>query len=147
MSEKPAGTATSSGPGSRLATSAAPEGSPPTGPAPGASPVPGRRGGPLGRWWWAVGLAIAALVVIALAPLASPDPDGLERVAEDQGFIDQARNVIDGLMSDYAIPGIDDPAVSTILAGLVGVVIVVIVIVVLGRVLARRRPEGHDPGA
>jgi hypothetical protein len=41
----------------------------------------------LGRWWWVVGLAIAALVVIVLAPLASADPDGLERVAEDQGFL------------------------------------------------------------
>ena len=29
--------------------------------------------------WWLVGLAIAILVVVVLAPLASPDPDGLER--------------------------------------------------------------------
>ena len=38
-----------------------------------------------------VGIAIAALVVIVLAPLASPDPDGLERVAEDKGFLDRPR--------------------------------------------------------
>ena len=30
----------------------------------------------IGRAWWLVGLAIAALVVIVLAPLASSDPDG-----------------------------------------------------------------------
>jgi hypothetical protein len=99
---------------------------------------PAPRGG-LGRWWWAVGLAIAAGVVILLAPLASPDPDGLERVAEDQGFIGMAQNFFSGLLGDYAIPGIDDPTLSTIVSGLLGVVIVVAAVYVLGRVVARRR--------
>jgi hypothetical protein len=93
----------------------------------------------LGGRWWIAGLAVAALVVVILAPLASSDPDGLERVAEDHGFIGQAQNVIGGLLGDYAIPGIDDPAVSTILSGLLGVAIVFLVIVGIGRLLARRR--------
>ena len=105
------------------------------GPAAGAGSKTSR----LGRWWWMAGVAIAALVVIVLAPLASPDPDGLERVAEDQGFIDRAENFVSGLLGDYAIPGIDDPAVSTILSGLIGVAIVVVIMFALGRVLARRR--------
>jgi hypothetical protein len=105
---------------------------PPPSPAPSSGRSPGRR-------WWVVGLAIAALVVVILAPLASSDPDGLERIAEDQGFLDRAQNVVGGLFSDYAIPGIDDPAVSTIVSGLVGLAIVVVAIVVLGRLLARRR--------
>ena len=75
----------------------------------------------IGRWWWVVGIAIAALVVIVLAPLASPDPDGLERVAEDQGFIERAQNFFSGLLGDYAIPGIDNEWLSTVLAGLLGV--------------------------
>jgi ABC-type Fe3+ transport system permease subunit len=95
--------------------------------------------GRLGRWWWVVGLAIAAVVVVVLAPLASSDPDGLERVAEDTGFIERAQNFFSGLLSGYAIPGIDDPVVSTILSGLLGVAIVVGVVFVLGRVVARRR--------
>jgi hypothetical protein len=98
---------------------------------------PGRR--PSRRRWWVAGLAIAAIVVVVLAPLASSDPDGLERVAEDQGFIDRAENFVGGLFSDYAIPGIDDPAVSTILSGLVGVAVVALLIVGIGRLLARRR--------
>ena len=93
----------------------------------------------LGRRWWIAGVAIAALVVVVFAPLASSDPDGLERVAEDQGFIDRAENFFSGLLGDYAIPGIDDPAVSTILSGLIGVAIVVVIMFALGRVLARRR--------
>ena len=91
------------------------------------------------RWWWAVGIAIAVLVVVVLAPLASSDPDGLERVAEDAGFIHQAENVVSGLLGDYAIPGVDDPAMATVLSGLVGVAVLVVLMLVLGRVLARRR--------
>jgi hypothetical protein len=93
----------------------------------------------LGRRWWIAGVAIAALVVVVFAPLASPDPDGLERVAEDQGFIDRAENFFSGLLGDYAIPGISDPAVSTIVSGLIGVAIVVVIMFALGRLLARRR--------
>jgi ABC-type Fe3+ transport system permease subunit len=95
--------------------------------------------GRLGRWWWAVGLVIAAVVVIILAPLASPDPEGLERVAEDGGFIDRAQNFFSGLLGGYAIPGVDDPTVSTIASGLLGVAIVVALVFVLGRLVARRR--------
>jgi PDGLE domain len=106
--------------------------------APDASPDSAR--GRLGRRWWVAGIAIAALVVIVLAPLASPDPDGLERVAEDHGFIGQAQNFFSGLLGDYAIPGIDNQWLSTVLAGLVGVAIVVVLMLLLGRLVARRRP-------
>lgn len=90
--------------------------------------------------WWVAGLGIAALVVIILAPLASPDPDGLERVAEDKGFLAQAQDALYSILPDYTIPGIDDPATTTILAGLVGLVIVFALMWGLGRLLARRRP-------
>lgn len=99
------------------------------------SPSPSRRF--VSRWWWVGGLAIAALIVVVLAPLASSDPDGLERVAEDHGFIDLAENVLGGLLGDYAIPGVSDPVISTILSGLLGVAIVFLVIVGVGRLLAR----------
>jgi hypothetical protein len=92
-----------------------------------------------GRRWWVAGLAIAAVVVIVLAPLASPDPDGLERVAEDAGFMERATSFFAGLLGDYAIPGVDNAWLSTVLAGLLGVAIVVALVVVLGRLVARRR--------
>jgi hypothetical protein len=101
--------------------------------------APGKSRGRLGRWWWVAGIAIAVMVVIALAPLASPDPDGLERVAEDHGFISQAQNFFTGLLGDYAIPGVDNAWLSTVLAGLLGVAIVVGVVYLLGRLVARRR--------
>lgn len=91
-----------------------------------------------GRRWWVVGLAVAAVVVIVLAPLASSDPDGLERVAGDLGFLEQAREAVYSIIPDYTVPGIDGD-LSTIIAGLIGVVLVFAVMVVVGRLLARRR--------
>lgn len=93
----------------------------------------------LRRFWWVGGLAIAALVVVILAPLASADPDGLEAVAGEHGFIEQAQGAIYSIIPDYTLPGVDDPVLSTILAGLVGVAIVFVLMVGLGRLLRRRR--------
>jgi PDGLE domain len=90
-----------------------------------------------GRWWWIAGLAIAALVVIVLAPLASADPDGLERVAEDQGFLVAARDALFSILPDYVVPGVEGN-LSTILAGLIGIAIVFTLMVLLGRVLAHK---------
>jgi hypothetical protein len=95
---------------------------------------------PLGRRWWVVGLAIAALVVVVLAPLASADPDGLERVATDLGFgAPGVEGPAIGPLPDYTIPGLADERVSTVVAGLVGILIVVGAMWLLGRLLARRR--------
>ena len=70
-----------------------------------------------------VGLAIALLLAI-LSPLASAHPDGLEWVAEQQGFINSAQSSSYTIIPDYLIPGISNEALATILAGIVGVVIV-----------------------
>jgi hypothetical protein len=88
--------------------------------------------------WWLVGLAVSALVVIVLAPLASPDPDGLERVAADQGFIEQAQAAVYHILPDYSVPGVDDAVLSTIVAGLAGVLIVFGLVWLLARLLVRR---------
>jgi hypothetical protein len=93
----------------------------------------------LKRFWWVAGLAVAALVVIVLAPLASGDPDGLEWVAGEHGFLDTAQDAVYSIIPDYAFPGVDDPRLSTILAGLVGVVLVFGLMVGLGYLLRRRR--------
>jgi hypothetical protein len=92
----------------------------------------------ISRYWWVVGLAVAALIVIVLAPLASPDPDGLERVAEDQGFLASARDALYSIIPDYTVPGVDGN-LSTILAGLIGVGVVFGLMVLVGRLLVRRR--------
>jgi hypothetical protein len=76
----------------------------------------------LGKYWWVIGLMFA-LGVVFLSPLASSDPDGLERVAEDAGFLSRAEDAPYEVMPDYAFPGIENSAVSTIVAGLIGAVL------------------------
>jgi cobalt/nickel transport system permease protein len=78
---------------------------------------------PGGLRWAAVGLVIA-LAVTLLAPLASPHPDGLERVAEDLGFIANAEDARYEIIPDYLLPGIPNETLATIAAGLVGTLIV-----------------------
>jgi len=68
-----------------------------------------------------VRLAIALAVA---SPLASADPDGLERVAADIGFLDKAQQSSFQIIPDYVVPGIQNQAVATILAGVIGLLIV-----------------------
>lgn len=61
-----------------------------------------------------------------LSPFASPWPDGLEKVAGKLGFLSKGEGaeLFRSPLSDYAIPGIKNEAVSTALAGLVGTLVV-----------------------
>ncbi|MDQ5851427.1 MAG: PDGLE domain-containing protein, partial [Chloroflexota bacterium] len=87
-----------------------------------------------------VGVGIAALLAL-LSPLASASPDGLERVAENLGFLDRGQAPSYNIIPDYAIPGVAGP-LSTILAGLVGVLIVVALGYSVATLVRRRRsPE------
>jgi cobalt/nickel transport system permease protein len=89
-----------------------------------------------GGAWVVVGMAVAAAVVF-LAPLASADPDGLERVAEDTGFMDRGLPNTLGPLPDYTIPFLGETPISTIVAGLVGVLIVASLAFILARTLRR----------
>lgn len=73
----------------------------------------------LRKHWWVIGLLLS-LGVALLSPLASPHPDGLERVAENEGFMDQAKDAPYQVIPDYSYPGIENDALATIVAGLVG---------------------------
>jgi hypothetical protein len=90
------------------------------------------------KWkWWIVGLLIA-LAVTLLSPLASAWPDGLERVAEDKGFIEDAQDAPYEVVPDYVLPGIGNEALATILAGIVGTLVVFGLAYGLGILLRRR---------
>lgn len=76
-----------------------------------------------GTRWIAVGLVIALLLAVA-SPLASPSPDGLERIAEDHGFLDKAQGPIYTILPDYTVPFIQSEVLTTIAAGVIGVLVV-----------------------
>jgi cobalt/nickel transport system permease protein len=71
-----------------------------------------------------IGGSLIALVLAVLSPLASSHPDGLEWVAEEHGFIEAAKAALYNIIPDYTMPGISDPALATIAAGILGIVIV-----------------------
>jgi cobalt/nickel transport system permease protein len=80
-----------------------------------------------------VALICAVIIVVALAPLASTLPDGLESVAEKLSWIElPAVAAVPPLFADYAVPGVAWPPASTVLAGLLGVVLVYSVTVLAG---------------
>jgi cobalt/nickel transport protein len=70
-----------------------------------------------------LGLLVAQLLAGLASGFASSEPDGLERVAADQGFLDTAQDspLSDGPLADYAVPGVEDDRLSTGLAGVIGV--------------------------
>ena len=77
--------------------------------------------------WWVVGYVIA-LGAVLIAPFASSNPDGMERVAEDQGFIETAMDAPYNIIADYALPGIANEALATILGGFIGVTIMYLLV-------------------
>jgi cobalt/nickel transport system permease protein len=89
-----------------------------------------------GRGWVVAGLLIA-LIVVFLAPLASADPDGLERVAIELGFIGHGVGASYQILPDYTIPFLGKTALSTILAGAIGMLVAAALTVIAVRLLRR----------
>ncbi len=94
----------------------------------------------LGKKWWIGGIAITLFMACVLSLFASTEPDGLERVAEDQDFADKAegQQLIDSPMPDYVIPGIENDQLAAVLAGLVGVLIILGVTLAWTKIIARK---------
>ncbi len=77
-----------------------------------------------------VGLGVALAIAIFLSPLASKDPDGLDRVAQDLKFEAKATEEPPAkklpfvqIFDEYALRGIEDEKAATALAGLVGTLV------------------------
>jgi cobalt/nickel transport system permease protein len=92
--------------------------------------------------WVAAGLAIA-LIIAFFSFAASGSPDGLEQVAEDQGFLDTILEPIYTLLPDYNIPFIENEPVSGILAVMVGTLVIFGLVYLVGRLVRqpKRFPE------
>lgn len=93
-------------------------------------------------------LLFAALFIAGVISwFASSQPDGLERVAIDQGFEHTAEEPPMEVMPDYEVPGIGGP-LSTTVAGILGVAVVFGLCMLLGRLRAVRhsgRKTHHAP--
>lgn len=86
------------------------------------------------------GLVVALALVFFVAPIASSDPDGLERVAIDAGFAEAAaEHPVGGPLADYGVSGIEDGRLGTVAAGAIGVVATFLVGLVIASLLRKRR--------
>lgn len=83
-----------------------------------------------------VSLAIAAF----LSPFASSNPDGLERVAEDKGFLhlSEGKEVVQSPMPDYVMPGIKNETVAGSLAGVTGTLLTFAAMYGFGKLYMKR---------
>ncbi|HVU12189.1 MAG TPA: energy-coupling factor ABC transporter permease [Phototrophicaceae bacterium] len=76
-----------------------------------------------GWGWIAAGLLIALAITFA-SPLADRNPDGLDRVATDHGFVSLEQAPPYKLLPNYTVPFIPEAGVTTIAAGIIGVLVV-----------------------
>lgn len=100
----------------------------------------------IGAGWVAGALGVVLVLAGLVSSVASANPDGLEYVAEQLGFLETAEDsaVAGSPFGDYAVVGIDNPVLATGLAGVLGVALVLLVMVGIARLAAgrRARPEG-----
>lgn len=70
------------------------------------------------------GVMFAVALALFVSPLASSEPDGLERVAADEGFADAATEPATAAspLAGYAVDG-DDGNRSTAVSGAVGILV------------------------
>lgn len=97
-----------------------------------------------------LGLAIAVGLATAISPFASPNPDGLEKVAEDKQFLDNGKLASiqeDAPIPDYAFPGVENERVATGLAGFVGTLFVFGLGYGIAWLLSRRSGAPPSPAA
>jgi cobalt/nickel transport protein len=85
---------------------------------------------------------IASLLLAGVVSFyASSHPDGLEKVAEDIGFIETAKENTnaDSLLADYGVKGVDNERLSVGAAGVIGVIATGVISTGLF-MLVRRKP-------
>jgi len=97
------------------------------------------------KGWIIAGVAIS-LVVIFLSPLASTDPDGLNRVAMNLGFIHSAQARV-GPLAGYTIPFLVNASASKIAAGVIGAIVALALAIFAGRTLQKKsQSEDRNSG-
>ena len=72
-----------------------------------------------------IGIAAAVALVILVAPNANANPDGLEKVAAEQGIDNnvQDHDLAGGPFADYGVSGVDNRYAGTWISGLLGVTV------------------------
>ncbi len=86
-------------------------------------------------------LIVSLVIAVFVSWFASPLPDGLERVAENLGFIDKASDSSYKIFPDYTVHGLS-AFWSNGLAGIIGTLATFCIVIILGRFISRKRRQG-----
>lgn len=98
------------------------------------------------------GLLLAFLLAGFLSGYASSEPDGLEKVAGDEGFLDSAKDssVSGSPLADYAVKGIENERLAGGLAGVIGVLLAIsvgtLIFYVVSKIARSRRRDSRTSG-
>lgn len=79
------------------------------------------------------------MIAAFASPFASSKPDGLERVAEDKGFLDKGLSHISSPIPDYIFPGINDEGRATGVAGVFGTIFTFVFMYGIGKIVVSSR--------
>lgn len=92
------------------------------------------------------GLLVSLFLAGVVSFYASSQPDGLEKVAGEIGFIDNAKkhNNADSALADYGVKGIEDERTSVGVAGILGVIGTAVVAGVVFKLIARKPREDKN---
>ncbi|MDG9719437.1 energy-coupling factor ABC transporter permease [Streptomyces sp. DH24] len=114
--------------------------------APDAEPVP-VAARTSRRTFWIAGLVTSLVLAGFVSFYASADPDGLEKVAADQGFDKGAEEhaAADSPLADYGVRDVEDARLSGGLAGVIGVGVTVVAGSGVFWAVRRRRTADTSP--
>jgi putative Mn2+ efflux pump MntP len=98
------------------------------------------------RLFIAGGLLVAIGLAMLVSGFASSAPDGLNKVAEDQGIAANARQHLfeNGPLAGYAVKGVNGDRLSTGISGLIGVLVTFGIGLALFALLRATRSGGDD---
>jgi hypothetical protein len=96
------------------------------------------------RTLWVIGLLVSLVLAGVVSFYASSSPDGLEKVAQTYGFIDNAEDsaVAGTPLADYGVRGVENERASVALAGVAGVAVTGLLAGGIFMAL-RRRPQSN----
>jgi ABC-type Fe3+ transport system permease subunit len=91
-------------------------------------------------------IAVCAIVafLVVFIPLASTNPDGLEKVAISLGA-HEGNSFWSGILPDYSVSGVGNNYLSTLIAGIIGVVLVLAVGLFISRALKPKPVNKTQP--
>lgn len=98
------------------------------------------------RRFYAGIILISALLAGGVSYYASSSPDGLEKVAEDVGFIETAQDHSFGdfTLADYGFKGLESARLSVGFAGLIGVAATALMALGLFRLIRKKTPNKNQ---